>query len=174
MSMQSRYFQNAGQNQPSPSLTAVSRVGAVGVYADGSLVFLPAHFIMQRYCVLKAALSLSPASRAKLSMINTMSKIRGQEKGPGYPQAEALLAEAMLKFGRELGDDCNFGKQLLSYGRYPRRFQWWLKKQNRTANKTTTKTKTPPPPRMTNSRGHESASLYFNSQLQMLYMGDEM
>lgn len=51
------------------------------------------------------------ASRAKLSMINTMSKIRGQEKGPGYPQAEALLAEAMLKFGRELGDDCNFGNK---------------------------------------------------------------
>lgn len=50
----------------------------------------------------------NPASRAKLSMINTMSKIRGQEKGPGYPQAEALLAEAMLKFGRELGDECNF------------------------------------------------------------------
>lgn len=54
---------------------------------------------------------LPPASRAKLSMINTMSKIRGQEKGPGYPQAEALLAEAMLKFGRELGDDCNFGNE---------------------------------------------------------------
>jgi len=53
----------------------------------------------------------NPASRAKLSMINTMSKIRGQEKGPGYPQAEALLAEAMLKFGRELGDDCNFGNE---------------------------------------------------------------
>ncbi|KAF5912804.1 hypothetical protein HPG69_007794 [Diceros bicornis minor] len=52
---------------------------------------------------------LASTSRAKLSMINTMSKIRGQEKGPGYPQAEALLAEAMLKFGRELGDDCNFG-----------------------------------------------------------------
>ncbi|KAL2294365.1 hypothetical protein Nmel_008093 [Mimus melanotis] len=50
----------------------------------------------------------SSASRAKLSMINTMSKIRGQEKGPGYPQAEALLADAMLKFGRELGEDCNF------------------------------------------------------------------
>lgn len=48
-------------------------------------------------------------------MINTMSKIRGQEKGPGYPQAEALLAEAMLKFGRELGDDCNFGKECFSY-----------------------------------------------------------
>ncbi|KAK7820353.1 hypothetical protein U0070_007559 [Myodes glareolus] len=61
-------------------------------------------------------LSLSPASRAKLSMINTMSKIRGQEKGPGYPQAEALLAEAMLKFGRELGDDCNFGPALGEVG----------------------------------------------------------
>ncbi|KAG9486645.1 hypothetical protein GDO78_006821 [Eleutherodactylus coqui] len=50
----------------------------------------------------------NPASRAKLSMINTMSKIRGQEKGPGYPQAEALLAEAMLKYGREIGDESNF------------------------------------------------------------------
>ncbi|XP_064146980.1 endophilin-A1 [Loxodonta africana] len=58
----------------------------------------------------------NPASRAKLSMINTMSKIRGQEKGPGYPQAEALLAEAMLKFGRELGDDCNFGPALGDVG----------------------------------------------------------
>ncbi|XP_077201261.1 endophilin-A1 isoform X3 [Paroedura picta] len=48
----------------------------------------------------------NPASRAKLSMLNTMSKIRGQEKGPGYPQAEALLADAMLKFGKELGDEC--------------------------------------------------------------------
>ncbi|KAB0399011.1 hypothetical protein E2I00_003267 [Balaenoptera physalus] len=64
----------------------------------------------------ESLISLSPASRAKLSMINTMSKIRGQEKGPGYPQAEALLAEAMLKFGRELGDDCNFGPALGEVG----------------------------------------------------------
>ncbi|XP_008940696.1 PREDICTED: endophilin-A1, partial [Merops nubicus] len=56
------------------------------------------------------------ASRAKLSMINTMSKIRGQEKGPGYPQAEALLADAMLKFGRELGEECNFGPALADVG----------------------------------------------------------
>lgn len=47
-------------------------------------------------------------------MINTMSKIRGQEKGPGYPQAEALLADAMLKFGRELGEECNFGNFITS------------------------------------------------------------
>lgn len=50
------------------------------------------------------------ASRAKLSMINTMSKIRGQEKGPGYPQAETVLGDAMLKFGRELGEESSFGK----------------------------------------------------------------
>lgn len=43
-----------------------------------------------------------------------MSKIRGQEKGPGYPQAEALLADAMLKFGRELGEECNFGNLFAS------------------------------------------------------------
>ncbi|KAM3938380.1 endophilin-A1 [Leptodactylus fuscus] len=58
----------------------------------------------------------NPASRAKLSMINTMSKIRGQEKGPGYPQAEALLAEAMLKYGREIGDESNFGPALADVG----------------------------------------------------------
>lgn len=54
----------------------------------------------------------SAASRAKLSMINTMSKIRGQEKGPGYPQAETVLGDTMLKFGRELGEDSSFGERL--------------------------------------------------------------
>uniref|UniRef100_H3CIS3 SH3 domain containing GRB2 like 1, endophilin A2 n=1 Tax=Tetraodon nigroviridis TaxID=99883 RepID=H3CIS3_TETNG len=55
----------------------------------------------------------NPASRAKLSMINTMSKIRGQEKGPGYPQAETVLGDTMLKFGRELGEDSSFGSALI-------------------------------------------------------------
>lgn len=50
------------------------------------------------------------ASRAKLSMLNTMSKIRGQVKNPGYPQAEGLLGECMAKYGRELGEDTNFGE----------------------------------------------------------------
>lgn len=45
-------------------------------------------------------------------MINTMSKIRGQEKGPGYPQAETVLGDTMLKFGRELGEDSSFGERL--------------------------------------------------------------
>ncbi|KAL4007765.1 hypothetical protein ACER0C_001617 [Sarotherodon galilaeus] len=58
----------------------------------------------------------NPASRAKLSMINTMSKIRGQEKGPGYPQAETVLGDAMLKFGRELGEESSFGLALMDAG----------------------------------------------------------
>lgn len=49
-------------------------------------------------------------------MINTMSKIRGQEKGPGYPQAETVLGDAMLKFGRELGEESCFGKREGSAG----------------------------------------------------------
>ncbi|KAG7256129.1 hypothetical protein CRUP_024267 [Coryphaenoides rupestris] len=58
----------------------------------------------------------NPASRARLSMISTMSKIRGQEKGPGYPQAEAVLGEAMQRFGRELGEESSFGLVLLDAG----------------------------------------------------------
>ncbi|XP_018583855.1 SH3-domain GRB2-like 1b isoform X2 [Scleropages formosus] len=58
----------------------------------------------------------NPASRAKLSMLNTMSKIRGQVKSPGYPQAEGLLGECMGKYGRDLGEDTNFGNALLDAG----------------------------------------------------------
>lgn len=43
-------------------------------------------------------------------MLNTMSKIRGQVKNPGYPQAEGLLGECMSKYGRDLGEETNFGE----------------------------------------------------------------
>ncbi|KAJ8278906.1 hypothetical protein COCON_G00059720 [Conger conger] len=58
----------------------------------------------------------NPASRAKLTMLNTVSKIRGQVKSPGYPQAEGLLGECMSKYGRELGEDTNFGGALVDAG----------------------------------------------------------
>uniref|UniRef100_A0A8C6ZE04 Endophilin-A2 n=1 Tax=Nothoprocta perdicaria TaxID=30464 RepID=A0A8C6ZE04_NOTPE len=58
----------------------------------------------------------NPASRAKLTMLNTMSKIRGQVKNPGYPQSEGLLGESMIRYGKELGDDSNFGDALLDAG----------------------------------------------------------
>ncbi|KAI5625220.1 endophilin-A1, partial [Silurus asotus] len=58
----------------------------------------------------------NPATRAKLSMMSSMSKIRGGEKGPGYTQTEAVLGDAMQKFGRELGDESNFGLALIDAG----------------------------------------------------------
>ncbi|XP_060797114.1 endophilin-A3a isoform X2 [Neoarius graeffei] len=58
----------------------------------------------------------NPASRAKLGMLNTVSKIRGQVKTTGYPQTEGLLGDCMLRYGRELGDDSTFGLALLDVG----------------------------------------------------------
>lgn len=49
------------------------------------------------------------ATRAKMSMMSSMSKIRGGDKGPGYTQTEAVLGESMQRFGRELGEESNFG-----------------------------------------------------------------
>ncbi|XP_006868990.1 PREDICTED: endophilin-A2 isoform X3 [Chrysochloris asiatica] len=58
----------------------------------------------------------NPASRAKLTMLNTVSKIRGQVKNPGYPQSEGLLGECMTRHGKELGGESNFGDALLDAG----------------------------------------------------------
>ncbi|XP_035526445.1 endophilin-A2-like isoform X2 [Morone saxatilis] len=58
----------------------------------------------------------NPATRAKLSMLNTVSKIRGQVKSPGYPQPEGLLGECMTKYGRDMGEDTNFGGALVDIG----------------------------------------------------------
>lgn len=58
----------------------------------------------------------NPASRAKLNMLNTVSKIRGQVKTTGYPQAEGLLGDCMLRYGHELGDDSIFGSSLVDIG----------------------------------------------------------
>ncbi|XP_037643235.1 endophilin-A2-like isoform X1 [Sebastes umbrosus] len=58
----------------------------------------------------------NPATRAKLTMLNTVSKMRGQVKSPGYPQPEGLLGECMTKYGRDMGDDNNFGGALVDIG----------------------------------------------------------
>lgn len=55
-----------------------------------------------------------------MSMMNSMSRIRGQEKGPGYTQTEVILGEAMQKFGRDLGEESNFGE--------PQRIKSWSQK----------------------------------------------
>ncbi|XP_037365860.1 endophilin-A3 isoform X3 [Talpa occidentalis] len=56
------------------------------------------------------------AYRAKLGMLNTVSKIRGQVKTTGYPQTEGLLGDCLLKYGKELGEDSSFGNALLEVG----------------------------------------------------------
>ncbi|KAJ3593401.1 hypothetical protein NHX12_005736 [Muraenolepis orangiensis] len=58
----------------------------------------------------------NPASRAKLGMLNTVSKIRGQVKTTGYPQTEGLLGDSMLRYGHELGEDSAFGSALVDMG----------------------------------------------------------
>nr|XP_061795027.1 endophilin-A2-like isoform X1 [Nerophis lumbriciformis] len=58
----------------------------------------------------------NPAHRTKLSMLNTMSKIRGQTNNLGYPQAEGLLADCMMKYGMEMGSQNNFGGALVAVG----------------------------------------------------------
>ncbi|KAG8440563.1 hypothetical protein GDO86_006345 [Hymenochirus boettgeri] len=58
----------------------------------------------------------NPAYRARLGMLNTMSKIRGQVKTTGYPQTEGLLGDCMQRHGRELGEESEFGSALLESG----------------------------------------------------------
>ncbi|XP_038623062.1 endophilin-A3 isoform X1 [Tachyglossus aculeatus] len=58
----------------------------------------------------------NPAYRAKLGMLNTVSKIRGQVKTTGYPQTEGLLGDCMLRFGKELGEESSFGAALIDAG----------------------------------------------------------
>ncbi|KAK3534104.1 hypothetical protein QTP86_002215 [Hemibagrus guttatus] len=72
--------------------------------------------IVEVLCRTSEYLQPNPASRAKLSMVNTVSKIRGQVKSPGYPQAEGVLGECMVRYGREMGEDTNFGGALFEMG----------------------------------------------------------
>ncbi|KAH0517595.1 Endophilin-A2 [Microtus ochrogaster] len=54
-------------------------------------------------------------------MLNTISKIRGQVKNPGYPQSEGLVGECMVRHGKELGRESNFGDALLDAGKFMKR-----------------------------------------------------
>ncbi|XP_056912695.1 endophilin-A2-like isoform X1 [Takifugu flavidus] len=58
----------------------------------------------------------NPATRAKLTMLSTVSKIRGQVNSPGYPQPEGLLGECMTKYGQDMGTNTSFGGALMDFG----------------------------------------------------------
>uniref|UniRef100_A0A672HF22 SH3-domain GRB2-like 3b n=1 Tax=Salarias fasciatus TaxID=181472 RepID=A0A672HF22_SALFA len=51
----------------------------------------------------------NPAYRAKLSMLSTVSRLRGQGRGSGYPQTEGMLGDAMVRYGQQLGGASEFG-----------------------------------------------------------------
>uniref|UniRef100_A0A915KVE8 Endophilin-A2 n=1 Tax=Romanomermis culicivorax TaxID=13658 RepID=A0A915KVE8_ROMCU len=58
----------------------------------------------------------NPATRAKMATAATISKLRGTTKSMPYPQPEGVLGDSMLKYGKALGDDSNFGKALIDAG----------------------------------------------------------
>lgn len=59
-----------------------------------------------------------------MTMLNTVSKIRGQVKNPGYPQSEGLLGECMIRHGKELGGESNFGEGSRRPGWRARASRW--------------------------------------------------
>lgn len=77
-------------------------------------VCLKRNFLCSRMYIFFPSLSLllsSVASRAKLNMLNTVSRMRGQVRTNGYPQTEGLLGDCMLRYGHELGENSVFGKK---------------------------------------------------------------
>ncbi|XP_077966542.1 endophilin-A3-like isoform X1 [Styela clava] len=64
----------------------------------------------------KEYLQPNPGSRAKLSMMNTASKLQGKQRDIKYPQPEGTLGECMQKHGGELGTDSHFGSALVEVG----------------------------------------------------------
>lgn len=59
---------------------------------------------------------INSASRAKLWTVNNLSKMRGQVKNTPYPQPEGTLGETMIKYGKDLGDESQFGCGLIDLG----------------------------------------------------------
>ena len=57
----------------------------------------------------KEFLHPNPASRAKMSAVKGISKLSGQAKAQTYPQPEGVLGDAMITFGKKLGDESLYG-----------------------------------------------------------------
>lgn len=59
----------------------------------------------------KEYLQPNPTARAKMIAVKGISKLSGQAKSNTYPQAEGVLADCMLIYGKRLGEDQSlFGK----------------------------------------------------------------
>ncbi|KAJ8002965.1 hypothetical protein DPEC_G00164430 [Dallia pectoralis] len=96
--------------------------GAEGTKLDEEFQKLERRFNVTQKMVLELVpktteyLQPNPAYRAKLGMLNTVSRICGQAKAVGYPQTEGMLGDCMLHYGRKLGADSAFGCALADIG----------------------------------------------------------
>lgn len=62
----------------------------------------------------KEYLQPNPTARAKMIAVKGISKLSGQAKSNTYPQAEGVLADCMLIYGKRLGEDQSlFGKDII-------------------------------------------------------------
>lgn len=66
--------------------------------------------IKQSLYFIKFMSSEFSASRAKIYTVNSLSKIRGQVKNSAYPQPEGTLGEHMIKHGKDLGEEMEYGE----------------------------------------------------------------
>lgn len=64
----------------------------------------------------KEFLQPNPTARAKMAAVKGISKLSGQAKAATYPQPEGTLGEAMLAYGRKLGEESVFAAALVETG----------------------------------------------------------
>ncbi|XP_070503404.1 endophilin-A isoform X1 [Chironomus tepperi] len=65
----------------------------------------------------KEYLQPNPTARAKMIAVKGISKLSGQAKCNTYPQAEGVLADCMLIYGKRLGEDSSlFAQALVEFG----------------------------------------------------------
>lgn len=64
----------------------------------------------------KEFLHPNPASRAKMSAVKGIGKLSGQAKASTYPQPEGVLGEAMVSYGKRLGEDNPYAAALVETG----------------------------------------------------------
>ena len=86
------------------------------------VVDLCVHIFFHKFhnTLMDSSVCMISASRAKLSAVKSISKLRGQANILLYPQPEGQLGECMLKFGKEMGDDSLFGRLVIQIG-------WWYR-----------------------------------------------
>lgn len=77
-------------------------------YALGNVMSI--YSLLSYYSLLLALCVWFLAYRAKFSMLNKVSRIRGNTRPVRYPQTEGILGDCMLIYGADLGVETAFGR----------------------------------------------------------------